>query len=91
MMKEEFENGIGYRVSDAIYDDIEFVYMNDDRFVRPLDMIEYWKEHDYGGKNGIHGLKCAILERQAKEKAIAEGRAKFRWDRRNCCLRMEVA
>ncbi len=47
MMKEEFENGIGYRVSQEIYNDVEFVYMNDDRFVRPQDMIDYWKEHDY--------------------------------------------
>ncbi len=91
MMKEEFENGIGYRVSQEIYNDVEFVYMNDDRFVRPQDMIDYWKEHDYGGRNGIHGLKCAIIEKQEKEAAIKEGRAKFRWDCRYRCLRMEVA
>ena len=90
MMKEEFENGIGYRVSQKIYDDVEFVYMNDDRFVRPKDMIDYWKEHDYGGRNGIHGLKCAIIEKQEREAAISEGRAKFRWDSRAHCIRMEV-
>ena len=89
MMKEEFEEKIGYRVSEAIYDDIEFVYMNDDRFIGPQDMVDFWNARDYGG---IWTLKCEIIDRQKKEKAIAEGRAVFKWDRRAGCLRMkEVA
>ena len=88
MMKEEFENGIGYRVSQEIYDDVEFVYMNDDRFVRPKDMIEFWKAHDYCG---VHSLKCAIIDRQERDRAIAEGRVKFSWNSRSRCIRAEVA
>jgi len=88
MMKEEFENGIGYRISQAIYDDIEFVYMNDDRFVRPQDMIDYWNEHDY---SGVHGLKCAIIEDRNKKETIEKGKARFVWCGRRNCINMEVA
>lgn len=84
----EFCDRIGYRVSEAIYADIEFVYLNDSRFVCVQDMVDYWNKYDYSGIHGIHGLKCAIIDAQNREKDIEEGRLVAKWDSRNRCIRM---
>jgi len=58
MMKEEFEALIGFKVSDEVYREIEYIYNYDDYFTSKKQIADYFLLVDY---NGIHTLYRDLL------------------------------
>lgn len=58
MMKEEFEALIGFKVSEEVYKEIEYVYTHDDYFASKKQIADYFLLVDY---NGIHTLYRDML------------------------------
>lgn len=54
MMKEEFETLIGFKVNDAVWAEVEWVYMNHDAFESKQDMADFFKKFDYCGVHGLY-------------------------------------
>ena len=54
MLKKEFEQALGCKVPDAIWMEVEWVYMNHDAFETKKDMIDFFKKFDYCGVHGLY-------------------------------------
>lgn len=75
MMKEEFEALIGFKVSDEVYKEVEYIYNYDDYFTSKRQIADYFLLVDY---NGIHELYLELG-------------TKLAWDsERRCIVRKEV-
>ena len=59
MMKEEFEKMIGYKVSDDVWKECEFVYMNDPYFKDKRQFADFFLLGDY---NAIHAIYVKMTE-----------------------------